>query len=256
MLTCAAGHASPACSASCANCGEGLDTSTALSTTAPGAPTTGQCMQGHPLAQGDGFCPTCGSPAATPAPVVAFPPSVAAYPSAAALPRPVQAAPAQPLQAGDLGYGASYQAGAPTQPAGPGYQFQLARLTTLDRITGAAAVALMLSLLFHWYGNDYGYHRSGLSGHGWLALVFLSSGVLIAYMAIRAGFDRFPVALPIAHAPLLILLGGFQLLLVLLALLAHRDQLHLSFGAYVGAAAALGTFLPVGIPFVKSLTSQ
>ncbi len=255
MLFCTAGHASPAGSAFCASCGERLTTSTALTTTAPDTPSTTQCAQGHPLAPDDGFCPTCGSPVATTAPFATLPSPVAAYPSKGALPRPVQEALVPPLQVGGLGYGNAYPAGAPAHPAGPGYQFQMTRLTTVDRITGAAAVALMLSLFFAWYGNGYGYHRSGLAGHGWLALVFLSSGVLIAYMAIRAGFDRFPVPLPVAHAPLLILLGGFQLLLVLLALLTHPDALHLSFGAYFGAVAALGTFLPVGIPFVKSLAA-
>ena len=97
------------------------------------------------------------------------------------------------------------------------------------------------------------YSTSGLKTHTFLVFAFLAAVVLLTYLLARAGWDRLPVRLAIAHAPLLLMLGGVLLMLVLLGFLLEPDGLSRQAGAWIALLASLGATLPVGIPAVQSI---
>jgi uncharacterized membrane protein YhaH (DUF805 family) len=166
------------------------------------------------------------------------PPPAAAIPAAPALPR--QSLPPPVVT------------GAGTPPERPPFSFDANRLTTVDKVVGGSAVLLLLSLFLPWFGlSEYDYSVGGLSSHSFLALVLLSSVALIAYFAARAGWDDSPVKLPAAHAPLLLVVGGAQLFLVLLAFAVAPEGLSRQSGAWLALIAALGATLPVAVPAVR-----
>ncbi len=138
---------------------------------------------------------------------------------------------------------------APSSTA-PAYRFQFRRLTVIDQITAASAVLLFIALWLPWFGlstGGYSFTIRGINAHSYLAFALLTSVVLIAYLAARAGWDRLPVRLPVAHAPALLVVGAVQLLIVLIAFLTVPENLNHAFGSWLGLIAALGVVLPVAI---------
>ena len=77
-----------------------------------------------------------------------------------------------------------------------------------------------------------------LNQRGYLVIALLADLALLGYLVLRAGWDTPPVKLPIAHAPLLLIATGVQLLFVLIAFL-QSDGLGHEFGAYLALLAAL-----------------
>lgn len=209
------------------------------------------CALGHANPNDAAFCGECGS---------ALPPGPGAAPPAPPTQRPLSdyppPAPAAPLPptyqpAPTGGYA---QPPAHVAPTGASFAFDLRRLTVIDQITAGSSIVVLLALFMPWFGIA-GYNVSGLKVHSWLVLVFLIAALLIAYLVLRAGFDRLPVQLPVAHAPLLLVLGAAQLFLVFLGFVLGPDGLSRGFGAYLAMMGALGAVLPVGIPAIKSLQS-
>ncbi len=199
-------------------------------------------------AEAAGAYPPADVPAPAPAPARSFPP-----PAATPLP-PAPAAPTVPLSP-------AFPASSFPASAGAVERFHVNwhRLGRIDQVTAGCAAALILSLFLPWFGYSSGsfhYSRSGLSTHTYLALALLIAAALLEYLVARAGWDQLPVRPPVAHAPLLLLLGSAQLLLVLLAFVSKPTGLAWSFGAWLGLAAALGAALPVGIPAVQSLSGN
>jgi len=170
---------------------------------------------------------------------------VAAYGPPAAAPS------AYPPAAGDrppLGY-------QPVPGAGPRYHFQLRRLTLIDQLTGASALVLFIALWLPWFGYSTGsfdYSVGGINAHSYLSFAVLTTIVLISYLSARAGWDRLPVRLPIAHAPLLLVVGVVQLLLVVIAFLSTPKGLGHNAGSWIGLIAALGASLPIAIPAIQA----
>lgn len=242
-----------------------------------------RCSQGHPGQLDDTFCETCGGqlqPVALAAqPVtallvdmenpleqtiqrgsVALPPTVAptyrsgipeAAPAWSESRPPVYDPPAAPhvweRPAGNA---------APTVDslaALPPFHLDLRRLSRIDQLTGGAAAVCLLSLFLPWFKfGDYA-HVSGLRSHVFLVFAFLVAFLLLAYLALRAGWDRMPLRLPVAHAPLLLLGAGLLLLLVLVAFLWEPQGLSRTFGAWLALASALLAVLPVGVAAMQSV---
>ncbi len=161
------------------------------------------------------------------------------------------------------------QAGGQYQPQGPGqyqprpagaavpFQFELKRLPRVDQVVAGASLIAMISIWLPWYsisGNGQSASFSGTWGHGWLWLEFVVALALIGYLLLRAGWET-PLRLPIAHAPLLLIGTGLQLLLILIAF-AVIPYGNLGMGwdwaAFIGLIAALAAAGPLMVPAARS----
>jgi peptidoglycan/LPS O-acetylase OafA/YrhL len=145
--------------------------------------------------------------------------------------------------------------GQPAAAATPPYRFQLRRLTPIDQITAAATVVLFISLWMPWFGlsgNGYDYSLGGINAHSYLAFVLLTTVFLIGYLAARAGWDRLPIRMPVAHAPLLLVVGLVQLVIVVIAFLSAPTNLGHDAGSILGLIAAIGAVLPIVIPVIQA----
>ncbi len=139
----------------------------------------------------------------------------------------------------------------PKAAAAPPFRFDLKRLTTPDLIIGGASVIALLSLFLPWFGI-LGYSTSGMSLHGYLVISLLAALTLLGYLLLRAGWDKPPFRLPIAHAPLLLIGTAVQLLFVLIAFL-QSDGLGHEFGSYLGLLAALVACGVIAVPVIRSV---
>ena len=80
------------------------------------------------------------------------------------------------------------------------YNFDIARLSSADRITGIASVVLLIAMFLPWFGYG-GYSVDGLSTHGYLYIALLVDIALIVYVGARAGLDNLSINNSFAHAP-------------------------------------------------------
>ncbi|HWF81307.1 MAG TPA: hypothetical protein VN695_12055 [Streptosporangiaceae bacterium] len=124
-------------------------------------------------------------------------------------------------------------------------------MTAPDLTIGGASIVALLSLFLPWFGV-LGYSTSGMSLHGYLVIALLADLALLGYLVLRAGWDTPPVRLPIAHAPLLLIATGVQLLFVLIAFL-QSDGLGHEFGAYLALLAALVACGVIAVPAIRSV---
>lgn len=95
-------------------------------------------------------------------------------------------------------------AGAPPRSAAPSasstlppYRFDAARWSMADRIAGIATIVLFISLFLSWFGiTVFGITvtASGVSAHGWLYIVMILDILIVAYLVLRAGWDRLPIS--------------------------------------------------------------
>ena len=139
------------------------------------------------------------------------------------------------------------------QVTSPMFQFDPHRLTNGDRITAISTLVLLVSLFLPWYGVSFlgiSAQADGLAGHGYLYVVLLSSLAILAYLALRAGWEEVPARLPLAHERRLLAAGGLNAALVLLAFLIKPDGTGWRFGAFVGLLAALAAVAPLVVPAV------
>jgi zinc-ribbon domain len=223
--------------------------------------TCSQCQAALP--NNAAFCTQCGTPvAAAAAPPATAPPGAGAARQAP----PVRHAPptmqAPPIAQGWTGVqGRAAPATAPS-PAGAGtapFRLDLRRLTAADRTIGVASLLTFIALFLPWFGisvEGVSFSESGMSAHGYLAIVLILSLAIVIYLVLRAGWDRLPMRLPVAHAPLLLLATGLQLLIVLIAFLLKPGGLDWYFGAYLGLAAAIAACVPIAIPAIRSMSES
>ncbi len=135
------------------------------------------------------------------------------------------------------------------------FRMDLRRLSRVDQTVGGASLVLLISLFLPWFGFsgfDGAFSVSGTSTHGYLVIVVILALLMMAYLVMRSGWDKFPVNLPIAHAPLLLIGTGLQLLLVLIGFLAKPSGLSWEIGAYLGLIAAITAAGPVIVPAIRS----
>jgi len=192
------------------------------------------CSQcGNSIAEGSAACPRCGAR--------------------------VEGSPAQ-------GYGSSRASGsAPQQP----FNFDIARWSQAERITGVATVVLLISLFLPWFSvnvSALGIHASasgsGTDAHGYLWIVFLLCLAIIAFLALQAGFQSLPFQLPFGAGVLLLAATGLNLLLVLIAFFVKPGgggftgvSVSWSFGAFIGLIAAIAACAPLAMPAIRSRTA-
>jgi hypothetical protein len=149
------------------------------------------------------------------------------------------------------------------RPAGPAFNFNLNRLTRVDKIVAVATFVTFISLWLPWYslslggvdgGGTYSFDATSW-GHGWMWLELVVAIALVAYFVALAGWDSLPFTLPVAHAPLLIIGTGIQFLLVLLdfAIIPYGNLgMGWGWGAFIGLIAAATAAGPVIYPAVQS----
>jgi hypothetical protein len=182
------------------------------------------------------------------------------------------------IPAAPAGYSGPTSQGPPAPPqyqpgqAGPYMQrsstlppanFDLRRLTTVDRIIAGATLVTMISLWFPWFSVSFAGFGAATTGsvsgtgyHGWLWLEFILALALLGYFAARAAWDQLPFRLPVSDEWLLIGGTGLQFLLILIGFLAmpSADGLSVSwdFGAFIALIASITAAAPVVYPAVKT----
>jgi zinc-ribbon domain len=175
------------------------------------------------------FCRNCGTPLATPLPG-----------SSANFGQPAGPAPYVPATAA---------------PAST-FRLDLRRLSRVDRAVGIASLIVLISLFLPWFGISAlgdSFSVNGTTAHGYLDIVLIVALLLIGYLVLRSGWDEFPFSMPIAHAPLLLVGTGLQLILVLIGFASKPiPGLSWEFGAYLALLAAVAAAAPVVIPAVRS----
>jgi hypothetical protein len=198
--------------------------------------------------QGSTFCVNCGTSLIPPAPASYSGPTGYDSPPAPQY---------QPGQAGPFGQRAS---------ALPPANFNVSRLTTVDRIIAGATLVTMISLWLPWYSGKYSLlgvtstaSVSGTREHGWLWLEFILALALLGYLAARAAWEQLPFSLPVSHERLLIAGTGLQFLLILIGFVAlpSTDGLQgfsvsWDFGAFLALIASIVAAGPVVYPTVRS----
>jgi hypothetical protein len=137
------------------------------------------------------------------------------------------------------------------RPSTPPFNFELNRLATPDLVIGGASIVTLISVFLPWFGVP-GFSTSGMSLHGYLVIPLLAALALLGYLVLRAGWATPPVKLPIAHAPLLLVGTGVQLLFVLIAFL-QSDGLGHQFGSYLALLAALIACGVIAVPVIRSV---
>lgn len=146
----------------------------------------------------------------------------------------------------------------------PAYKFNAARWTLADRIAGIATIVLFISLFLNWFNASIagvtGGSESGLSAHGYLYIVLILCILIVAYLALKAGWDQLPIDMKIPHLTLMMALTVANLVLVLIGFvfkpsvpLSHVS-VGWSFGAVLGLLAALAAAAPYVVPQLRAKT--
>jgi zinc-ribbon domain len=194
------------------------------------------------------FCRNCGTPLAQQAPAGYRGPTSYDMPAAPQY---------QPGQAGPFAQRSSTL---------PSANFDLSRLTTVDRIVAGATLVTMISLWLPWYsgkdsvlGITSTASISGTGEHGWLWLEFVLALALLAYFTARAAWEQLPFGLPVTHERLLIAGTSLQFLLILIGFIALPStdgiqgfSVSWDFGAFLALIASVVAAGPVVYPTVRS----
>ncbi len=141
---------------------------------------------------------------------------------------------------------------APRRP----FRLDLHRLSRVDQTVGGATLIVLISLFLPWFGFSAlgeSFSASGTTSHGYLVLVVILAVLMIAYLILRSGWDEFPLSLPIAHAPLLLIGTGLQFLLVLIGFFdVPVTGLSWEIGAYLAMIASVTAAAPLVVPAIRS----
>jgi hypothetical protein len=183
-------------------------------------------------------CPNCGAALAT---------------AAGGAPAPPPAAPA----------GAGAPAAAATAGSSlPAFKFDTARWSLADRISGIATIVLFISLFLPWFTYSAGFGGFSVSvsvnglWHGWMYLTLIISIAVVAYLVLRAGWDRLPISQDIPHLTVMLVATVINLLLTVIAFIDKPGGggVGWGFGAFVGLIAALAAAAPYAIPQLRAKT--
>ncbi len=191
--------------------------------------TCPQCQS--EAADGAAFCPSCGAPLdPTSAPAPAAPTS--------------SDAPAPPVASGS---------------SLPAYKFNASRWSKADWIAGIATVVLFISLFLSWFGVSVigvTVTASGLSAHGFLYVVMIICILELAYLALRAGWDRLPVDINLPHLTVMLIATLVNLVLVFIAFIDKPggSGVGWEFGAVLALIAAVVAAAPYAIPQLRAKT--
>ena len=219
---------------------------------APGAagPPWAPEMPGAPGSPGGSYAPGPGSYAPGPGSYAPGPSS----PPGPYAPGPGSYAPGPSSPPGPYAPGPGPYAPGHSSPSGA-FRLDLRRLGRVEQAFGGASLVVLISLFLPWYGVSVlgaSYTVSGTSAHWYLVVTLLLAILLIGYLVLRSGWDKPPLDLPIAHAPLLLIGTGLQLLLVFIGFLDKPAGLSWEIGAYLALIAAVAAAAPVIVPAVRS----
>jgi hypothetical protein len=142
----------------------------------------------------------------------------------------------------------------------PAYKFDAARWSLADRIAGVATVVLFISLFLSWFGVSVigiTVTASGLSAHGYLYIVLILCILIVAYLAMRAGWDELPLSVNLPHLIVMLVATIVNLVLVLIAFLDKPggSGVGWEFGAVLGLIAAVAATAPYAIPQLRDRTT-
>lgn len=132
------------------------------------------------------------------------------------------------------------------------YSFNAARWSTADRITGVATLVLLISLFLPWLSVGGFFSQSGLSAHGYLYLVLLVSIAVLLYLGARAGWDRLPISVSLAHTPVMLVASLVSSALVLVAFLFKPGGSSWAVGAWLALVASFVAIAPVAVPAIQA----
>ncbi len=183
-----------------------------------------------------GFCPSCGAQLGGAAGTSAAAPAGA---SAAATAAP---------------------AGAPAGgSAVPAYHFNVARWSLADRICGVATIVLFISLFLAWFGVSVigiTVTASGVSAHGYLYLVMIICILIVAYLALRAGWDELPGGINLPHLTTMLVATLVNLVIVFIGFIFKPggSGVGWQFGAFLALIAAIVAAAPYAIPQLREKT--
>lgn len=126
-----------------------------------------------------------------------------------------------------------------------------------DRITGIATLVLLVSLFLPWFGaGDLGFSLtiSGLSAHAYLYLVLFLCLAILLYLFARAGWDRLPINVEVAHAPVIMVATGVNCALVLIGFLLKTggSATGWEIGAWLALIASITALAPIAVPAIQA----
>jgi hypothetical protein len=159
---------------------------------------------------------------------------------------------------------AAAAAGAPAAAAAagssvPAFKFDAARWSLADRIAGIASVVLFISLFLSWFGVSVigiTVTASGLSAHGYLYIVLILCILIVAYLALRAGWDTLPIGVNLPHLTVMLVATLVNLVLVFIGFIFKPggSGVGWEFGAFVGPIAAIVAAAPYAVPQLRAKT--
>ena len=198
-------------------------------------------------------CPTCQSQAADDASTcpscgASLSPSTAATQGGPAVgaPAPAHAA-AAPAANASSGSGV------------PAFKFEASRWSLADRIAGVASIVLFISLFLSWFGVSVigiTVTASGVSAHGFLYIVMIICILEVAYLVLRAGWDRLPISTNIPHLSVMMVATIVNLVLVFIAFVDKPggSGVGWEFGAFLALIAAVVAAAPYAVPQLRAKT--
>jgi hypothetical protein len=180
------------------------------------------------------FCPSCGASLASAAGPGAPPPPAAGAPPGAAA----------------SGTGSS----------APPFRFDAARWSMADRIAGIATIVLLISLFLSWFGITVigiTVTASGVSAHGFLYIVMILDILIVAYLVLRAGWDRLPISQDVPHLTVMMVATIVNLVLVFIAFIDKPggSGVGWEFGAFLALIAAIVAAAPYAVPQLRAKTT-
>jgi hypothetical protein len=195
-------------------------------------------------------CPQCQSEAADAA---TFCPSC----GASLAPAATAGAPPPPPTGASAG-GAAPSAGSTLPP----YRFDAARWSMADRIAGIATIVLFVCLFLPWFTYTAGFLGASVSfsvnglWHGWMYLSLILDILIVAYLVLRAGWDRLPISQDVPHLTVMMVATIVNAVLVLIAFIDKPggSGVGWGFGAILGLIAALVAAAPYAIPQLRAKT--
>jgi hypothetical protein len=141
----------------------------------------------------------------------------------------------------------------------PAYHFNAARWTLADRIAGVATIVLFVSLFLAWFGVSVigiTVTASGVSAHGYLYLVMVICILIVAYLALRAGWDELPGGINLPHLTTMMVATLVNLVIVFLGFIFKPggSGVGWQFGAFLALIAAAVAAAPFAIPQLRAKT--
>ena len=151
-------------------------------------------------------------------------------------------------------------AGASSGSTVPAYKFEAARWSLADWIAGVASIVLFISLLLYWFGISVAGigitvgQMSGVSAHGFLYIVMIICILEVAYLVLRAGWDRLPISADIPHLTVMMVATIVNLVLVFIAFIDKPAGYGWELGAVLALIAAAVAAAPYAIPQLRAKT--